>query len=183
MKIYLNLKQYSIMILFLLCSACSISNYSKEIPTIPNIGNFKLGHLVVKAENAQKGFFSRKASKQTLEKTLKEKLSKLLINQNGDHFFHISAIISGYVLAQPGIPVLLSPKSVLIIDVFIFDDQTQQKVFEKPRRFAIFESFSTDTIIGTGLTLTAEQQLDDLTTIAVNKIGNWLIDNKEIFEK
>ena len=119
------------MILFLLCFACSISNYSKEIPTIPNIGNFKLGHLVVKAENAQKGFFSRNASKQTLEKTLKEKLSKLLSNQNGDHFFHISAIVSGYVLAQPGIPVLLSPKSVLIIDVFIFDDQTQQKVFEK----------------------------------------------------
>jgi hypothetical protein len=25
--------------------------------------------------------------------------------------------------------------------------------------------------------------LDDLTTIAVNKISNWLIDNKEIFEK
>ena len=183
MKIYLNLKQYSIIIIFLFSSACSISNYPTEIPTIPNIGNFKLGHLVVKAENTQKGFFSRNVSEEILEKTLKEKLSKLLNNQNGDHFFHISAVISGYVLAKSGIPVLLSPKSVLIIDVFIFDDQTQQKVFENPRRFSIFESFSSDTIIGTGLTLTAEQQLDDLTTIAVNKIGDWLIDNKEIFEK
>jgi hypothetical protein len=183
MKIHLNLKQYSIVIILLFCSACSISNYPTEIPTIPNIGKFKLGHLVVKAENAQKGFFSRNASEEVLEKTLKEKLTKLLSNQNGDHFFHISAIISGYVLAQPGIPVLLSPKSVLIIDVFIFDDKTQQKVFEKPRRFTIFESFSSDTIIGTGLTLTAEQQLDDLTTIAANKVGDWLIDNKEIFKK
>ena len=106
-----------------------------------------------------------------------------MVNQNGEHFFHISVVVSGYVLAQPGIPILLSPKSVLILDVFLFDDQTQEKVFEKPTRFTIFESFSTDTLLGTGLTLTAEEQLDDLTTIAVYKISNWLAKNKEVFNK
>ena len=183
MKLYFEMWKPLLILTFFFFTGCSISDYPSTITPAQPIGDFKLGHLVVKAETAQKGFFSRNASKTVLEETLKKKLSKSLVNQNGEHFFHISVVVSGYVLAQPGIPILLSPKSVLILDVFLFDDQTQEKVFEKPTRFTIFESFSTDTLLGTGLTLTAEEQLDDLTTIAVYKISNWLVKNKEVFNR
>ena len=39
--------------------------------------------------------------------------------------------MSGYILAKPGIPIILSPKSILIVDVSIFDDESEQKVFDK----------------------------------------------------
>ena len=103
-----------------------------------------------------------------------------LSKQNGNQFFHISVVVSGYVLAKPGIPIILSPKSILIVDVSIFNDESEQKVFNKPKRFSIFESLSGNTILGSGLTLTAEEQLDNLTTIATYKISQWLVSNKDV---
>ena len=182
MKLYINVWKPLLISAFLFFTSCSISDYPSNITPVQPIENFKLGHLIVKAENTQRGFFSRNASEEILEHTLKTKLTNLLSNQNGNHFFHLSVVVSGYVLAKPGIPVILSPKSVLIIDVSIFDDETEQKVFSKPKRFSIFESLSSNTIIGSGLTLTAEEQLDNLTTIATHKISQWLISNKNIFE-
>ena len=182
MKLYIKMWEPLLITTFLFFTGCSISDYPSDINPVPSIGNFKLGHVVVKAENAQKGFFSRNASEQILENTLKKKLSNSLSKQNGNQFFHISVVVSGYVLAKPGIPIILSPKSILIVDVSIFNDESEQKVFNKPKRFSIFESLSGNTILGSGLTLTAEEQLDNLTTIATYKISQWLVSNKDVFE-
>ena len=182
MKLFIKVWKPLLISAFLLFTGCSISDYPSDITPVQQIENFKLGHLVVKAENTQKGFFSRNASEEILESTLKKKLLNSLSKQNGSHFFHISVVVSGYVLAKPGLPIILSPKSVLILDVFIFDDESEQKVFNKPKRFSIFESLNGNTIIGSGLTLTAEEQLDNLTTIATYKISQWLVSNKDVFE-
>ena len=182
MKLYIEMWKPLLISTFFFFTGCSISDYPSDISPIQPIENFRLGHLVVKAENTQKGFFSRKASEQVLEDTLKNKLLISLSKQNGNHFFHISVVVSAYVLAKPGIPIILSPKSILIVDVSIFDDDSEQKVFDKPKRFSVFESLSSNTLIGSGLTLTAEEQLDNLTTIATYKINQWLVSNKDIFE-
>ena len=182
MKLYIEMWKLLLISTFLFFTGCSISDYPSDINPVEPIGNFKLGHLVVKADNTQKGFFSRDASEQILENTLKKKLSNSLSKQNGNHFFHISVVVSGYILAKPGIPIILSPKSILIVDVSIFDDESEQKVFDKPKRFSVFESLSSNTLIGSGLTLTAEEQLDNLTTIATYKISQWLVSNKDVFD-
>ena len=72
MKLYIEMWKLLLISTFLFFTGCSISDYPSDINPVEPIGNFKLGHLVVKADNTQKGFFSRDASEQILENTLKK---------------------------------------------------------------------------------------------------------------
>jgi len=50
----------------------------------------------------------------------------------GDRYFHIGVSVDAYVLAQPGIPLVYSPRSVLILTVNFFEDATQTKLNPEP---------------------------------------------------
>ena len=46
----------------------------------------------------------------------------------GDKYFHVGVAVEGYVLAYPGVPLVYSPKSILIFSVNFFEDATQTKL-------------------------------------------------------
>ncbi len=168
------------LVLMVALAACA----RQEIPQRPEpIGDFRLGHAIALAENATKGPFSRDATETELEAALSAALRARLGPYDGDGLYHLGVNVGGYVLAQPGIPVIYSPKSVLLLDVNIFDNATRARLNDEPKRIVAFEGLeNTRPLVGSGLTRGKAEQLDNLTFSAARKIEAWLRENPDWFE-
>lgn len=160
-------------------AACSDFKDLEQLP--PPMGRFLLGHTVVVVSNPEKGPLSRDASdeewKASMEAALKERFGRY----DGDKYFHIAVKVEGYVLAQPGIPVVAAPKSALVISVSIWDDEKQQKLNDEVEAITVFERLSGETAVSSGLTQTKEQQLQNLSRNAALKIQEWMLKHPEWF--
>ncbi|PCH86056.1 MAG: hypothetical protein COB88_09025, partial [Flavobacteriales bacterium] len=74
-------------------------------------------HNIIVADAAQAGPLSRKADPDDWEAALKTAIDARLGRYEGDKYFHIGTHVDAYVLAIPGVPLVATPKSVLIISV------------------------------------------------------------------
>lgn len=164
--------------LFALVMACSPSGDDLDAPMVP-LGDFKLGHNVVVAPKAVKGPLSREASKEELTDALKDAIGARFGRYEGTKLYHLGVSVEGYVLAQPGVPLVVSPKSILIIRVTVWDDAAGKKLNEKPEQITIFESLSGETAIGSGLTQSGEEQLRNLSVNAAKQIELFLLKKQE----
>ena len=89
--------------------------------------------------------------------------------------------MAGYALAPPGIPVVAAPKSVLAITANVWDDAAQKKLNAEGKQFTVFESLSGDTIVGSGLTRSKQEQMQALSFNAARKVEEWFLQNPEWF--
>lgn len=144
-----------------------------------SLGDFKLGYNIVVAKNAQKVPPSRNASTEEWEAKLKEALDRRFRRYDGDKLYHLGVNVDAYSLAIPGIPIILAPKSALIISANVWDDAAQTKIHEEPEQLTVFEGLNGETLIGTGLTRRKEKQMDALAANAAQAIENWLLKNRE----
>ncbi|AVW92234.1 hypothetical protein [Celeribacter baekdonensis] len=161
--------------------ACSDAKMVTEDTPLVNLGDFAFGHNVVVATDMQKAPFSRNATEDEVETALKAAMQARFGRYDGDKLYHIGIKVDAYGLAAPGIPVLFTPKSVLVLSVNIWDDAQDKKLTDKPKLLTVFESLSGETLIGSGLTRTKEEQLDILTRNAALKVERWLLENGEWF--
>jgi hypothetical protein len=161
-------------------SACSVSRDDLNLPPEP-LGAFYLGHNIVVAENATKGPLSREGSNEAWEAAIKQAVDDRFRRFDGDKLFHIAISVDGYILAQPGIPVVAAPKSALIFGVTIWDDAAGGKINEEPHRITVFENLSGDSVVGSGLTSTAEEQMERLAFNAARAVERWMRENPEWF--
>ena len=99
----------------------------------------------------------------------------------GERLYHIAIHVDAYSLAVPGIPVVLSPKSILVISANVWDDELQAKLHEEPRQLTIFEGASAQSIIGSGLTRSREEQMQVLARNAARRVQLWMLENPEWF--
>ncbi|MEQ8255179.1 MAG: hypothetical protein RH980_03870 [Roseovarius confluentis] len=139
------------------------------------LGNFHLGHNVVAAPNLQKGPLSREASKAAWIAAMTQAVDERFSRQEGTRLYHLGITLEAYVLARAGIPVVAAPKSVLVLKVTAWDDAKQARLNETPELITVIESLSGDTVVGSGLTRTAEEQMQVLTQKAAKLIENWLV--------
>lgn len=149
-------------------------------PVAP-LGDFRLGYAIVVADKAETVGPSRKATPDEIEAALKTAIRARLGRYQGDKLYHIGVGVPAYALAVPGVPVVLSPKSVLVIEVDVWDDTAQRTINPTSKRFTVFEGMSGSTVIGSGLTKTREQQLQTLSENAARVINDWLVENKAWF--
>lgn len=163
--------------LFLL-TACTNAN-DLDKPPAP-LGNFKLGHNVVVAPNLTKGPASREASKQEWIDAMKSAIEERFGRYDGDKLYHLGISIEGYVLAIPGVPVVASPKSALIIHVTAWDDAAGRKLNDKPEQITIMETISPNTLFGSGLTQSKEVQMRNLTRNSAKLIQKWLVQENSV---
>ena len=155
-----------------LITACGARSLDK--PAVP-LGNFNLGHNIVVAPKAQRGPVSRKASEEELKVALTKAIADRFDRYEGDALYHFGVSVEGYVLAQPGIPLVLSPKSVMIVNLTVWDDAAGKKLNDKPHVITVFESLSGETVISSGLTQSAEQQLENLAVNVSGAIERYLV--------
>lgn len=145
------------------------------------LGDFRLGFNVVVADKAQAVGPSRKATPEEWETLIKAEVAKRLGRYDGEKLYHVGVSVDAYALAVPGIPIVVSPKSVLAITVNVFDDTAGVPVNPEPQTFTVFERLSGETVVGSGLTQSREQQMQNLASNAARQIAEWLADNKGWF--
>ncbi|WP_270726138.1 hypothetical protein [Shimia sp. Alg240-R146] len=171
------------MIRLAICVAALAALVSCTAPSGPvtdekrDLGDFVLGHNIVVAPQFQKGPLSREASKDVFIASMKNAIDARFGRYDGDRVVHFGINISGYVLAQNGVPLVLSPKSALIITVTAWDDRAGGKFNDEAREFVVLESF-TSIGVSSGLTMTAEEQMENLTFNAAKQIESWMYDNR-----
>jgi hypothetical protein len=167
---------------FCLCVSALASCQKSDLkePPVP-LGDFALGLNIVVADNVQKVPISRDASPDEWEAAMKRAVQDRFGRYDGSKLYNIGISIDGYALAPPGIPIVMAPKSILVITANIWDDAAQTKLNAEGQRITVFESLSGDTVIGTGLTRNKAQQMDALSYNAVKKIEEWLVKNPAWF--
>lgn len=162
-------------------AACTAEPEDLSLAPEP-LGDFRLGHNIAIADNVVLGPFSRELSKQALETELQNAIAKRLRRYDGDGLYHLGIVLGGLVLAQPGIPVVYAPQSVMILDVSVFDNVTQQRLNPEAKRIQVGEGFRNMVpLMGSGLVREADVQLANLSQSAAREIEDWLNENPEWF--
>lgn len=145
------------------------------------LGDFRLGHTIVVADEATRGPASRPAEPEEWETALKAEIERRFGRYDGDSFYHIAVAVQGYVLAIPGIPLVAAPRSFLIIGVTVWDDAAGGRINDTPHRIVVFESLSGETMLGSGLTQSADEQMANLSRNAASMIERWMATNPDWF--
>lgn len=154
-----------------------------ELTDKVDLGNFQLGFAVVVADNARKGPFSRDATSDEIEAAVSSEIERRFGRYEGGKDFHLGISIDGYIIAEPGIPVIASPKSALFASVTLWDDAARAKMNEEPKQIVVLESFSSDLVVGSGLTMEPEEQLENISQNLVKEIEDWLNNRPEWFDE
>lgn len=163
---------------FVALVSCSVpTTMAVDDPRL-DLGDFQLGHNIVVTPNIVKGPLSREAGDDEWVAALKAALDARLGRYEGPRLVHLGVAIEGYVLAQPGIPILAAPKSALILSVTAWDDRAGVKFNAEPKSIVVLESFSGGSLIGSGYTMSAEEQMANLTHNAARAIEAWLHESR-----
>lgn len=145
------------------------------------LGDFRLSHNIVLAGNAVQGPLSRRAESADWETAIRAEVARRFGRYEGNRLYHLAVNVDAYVLAVPGIPLVASPRSALIIGVHVWDDALGRPLNDERRQFTVLESLSGESLLGSGLTQSAEQQMAVLSRNAAIVIENWLADNPQWF--
>lgn len=163
----------------LFLAGCASEDLSQ--PPAP-LGQFRLGHNIAIADDVQRGPFSREFTEVQIEASVQKAVAERLRRYDGDGLYHLGIFIGGIVLAEPGIPVIYAPKSVMIVDVTVFDNATQSKLNDEPHRIVVTEGLDkTVPLIGSGYVRSAEEQLENLSANVAREIEDWLLENPDWF--
>lgn len=162
-------------------AACGPREDFSEAPEA--LGDFRLGFAVVVTDNMQKVPISRDASGDEWKAALQKALDDRFRRFEGGKLYNIGVAVDGYALAPPGIPIVASPKSILVVSVAVFDDAAGEMLNEdgKGKQITAFEESSGDTMIGSGLTKTKEEQMESLAFVAAKKVEEFLRANPTWF--
>ncbi|CUH64394.1 hypothetical protein TG4357_01253 [Thalassovita gelatinovora] len=167
------LSRFAALIALLAVVACTNANDLDKEKV--DLGDFSLGHNIVVAPKVVKGPLSRSASEDEWKTVLGAAIDERFGRYDGARLYHFGTSVEGYVLAQPGVPIVASPKSVLIINLTVWDDAKGVKLTEKPEQLTILESLSGETLLGSGLTQSKEIQMRNLSRNAAKVIQNYLV--------
>ena len=161
-----------------LLAACQTNDLTE--PPVP-LGDFALGLNIAVADNMQKVPISRDATKEEWQDAVQKAIADRFGRYEGDKLYNIGISIDGFALAPPGVPLVLKPKSVLVITANVWDDKSQKKLNAEGKQLTIFEHMSAETVIGSGVTQSKAKQMEILAYNAAKAVENWLLENPEWF--
>ncbi len=161
-----------------LLGACQNSDLAK--PPVP-LGDFALGLNIAVADNVQKVPISRTVTPEQWETEIIKAVDARFGRYDGAKLYNIGISVDGYALAPPGIPLVLKPKSVLVVTANIWDDAAGKKLNPEGRQFTIFEKLSPETFIGSGVTQSKQKQMEVLSYNVAKKVEGWLLEHPEWF--
>jgi len=163
-----------------LLALAACANRADLTEAVEPIGDFRLGHNVVLATGTTEGPLSRDASEEELETALRTEIEQRLRRYDGDGLYHIGVRIEAFVLAQPGIPIVLSPRSIMLLAVNIWDNETRERLNDDVIRITAFEGANTGVpFLPSGLVKSREQQLENLAISAAQELEELLRENEE----
>lgn len=164
----------------ILVAACGVPDLEPVPQDAPPIGDFRLGFNIVVANDVTRAPSSREATQEELTAAVRATMEERLGRYDGDGLYHIGLRIEGYSLGRAGVPILYSPRSVLLIAMNVWDDASQEKLTEEAIRVTAYES-EAGPLVGSGLVRSREEQLAALSydvaveveKILIEKAGTW----------
>lgn len=177
----MRLVRLAAMIALAALAACGAKDGLNDPP--PDLGDFRLGHNVIVGETARMMPPSRSATAAEWEAVLGAEVARRMGRHQGAGLYHLGISVDGYALAIPGLPVVLKPRSALVVSVNVWDNATGQKINAEPGQLTVFErlGMSGEGIVGSGLTQTREEQMANLARNAAQAIERWLVERKDWF--
>lgn len=177
----LRLKSFMVLSLLAVLAACSRAP-DPLTDELPGMGDFQLGHAVVVTTNMQRVPPSRTATPEEWEAILTSELTRRFGDYEGGRLYHLGVSIDGYALAPPGIPLIMSPQSVLVLSVNLWDDALGEKLHAEPEQILVVEGAARETmLIGSGFARTRDEQMQVLARNAARQIQRWMLENPEWF--
>ena len=174
------LSRFVLLGLVLVLSACAATDPLEE--ELPDMGDFQLAYNIVVADNIQQVPPSRSATAEEWIDVLTAEIDRRFGAYEGDRLYHIGVHVDAYALAPPGVPLVLQPRSILVISANVWDDELQAKLHEEPEQMTVFEGAAPETfLIGSGLARTREEQMQVLARNAARRIQLWMLQNPEWF--
>jgi hypothetical protein len=160
--------------------ACAAGDPLEE--ELPPMGDFRLAHNIVVADNMQQVPPSRNATPEEWVEILESEIDRRFGGYEGDRLYHIGVAVDGYALAPPGIPIVLSPRSILVLSVNIWDDALGRKLHEESEQIVVFEGTSPETmLVGSGIARSRTEQMQILARNAARRIQLFMLENPEWF--
>ena len=148
------------------------------------VGAFRLGHNIAVVNEPVKGPFSRAVEDAEWQAAMITAVEDRLGDMRffGNKYFHVGVAVEAYVLAYPGIPLVYSPKSVLIFSVNFFEDATQTKLNDELIQITVFEPCCTVPFLGSGFTRSKAEQMEGLSFNAARAIERTIRQNADWFD-
>lgn len=147
---------------------------------LPDMGNFQLMHNIVVVKNAKVVPPSRNADLNDWHRILSEEIERRFGRYQGGRDFHIAINLDGYSLAVPGIPIVLSPKSILVVSANVWDNELGRKLHSESEQITVFEGGGA-AVVGSGFTRSAEEQMRALARNMASDVQKWMLENPEWF--
>lgn len=165
-----------VLVLLMTVATLTACNGASDLDKAPTpLGDFSLHHNIVVAPKAQKGPLSREVSKEELAEAVRAATAERFDRYDGERLYHFGISVEGYVLAQPGVPLVFAPKSILILNLTVWDDAQNKKLNPEPHQITVFESFDQGPVVGSGYTKSAEEQLKNLSQNAAKAVETYLV--------
>lgn len=142
-----------------------------------DLGAFQARVTHVYTEKALQWPLSRDADHSEWTAPIENALNTRLRRYAGAQQYDVAVTLEGFMLAPPGVPVLFSPKSAVVVNVFVYD-VANKKFLAKKHQMEIFESTTGESaLLGSGHARTKEQQIQGLAVNIADKVEEWMAEN------
>ena len=165
-----------VLALVVVLAACDAKDMAE--PPRP-MGNFAMGLNIVVPETAQTIAISRKAEPEEWKAVMTEAMQERFGRYEGDKLFDFGISIDGYMLAPPGVPVVASPRSALIITVNVWDDAKKELLVKGGKRITVMEGVSGESFVGSGWTQNKQAQMKKLARNAAKAVQDYMLEHPE----
>ncbi len=160
--------------LLLLTLAILLSCALEDKPIVKPIGDFRLGHVTVNAREAETTEWGRPATEMQLTDAVRKAVRDRFGPLRGRSWYHLGITLDAYLLPPPGVPIVASPRAILVAQVQVWDDRTQSILNPRAESFAVRESTNAETLVGSGYNYDAAAQLERVSKSLALQIERWL---------
>lgn len=155
----------------LMLAACG-STQLDETPE--DLGAFKARVLHVYTDKALQWPLSRDAEPSEWLEPMKSALSARLGRYQGGQDYDVAVTLEGFMLAPAGVPIVFSPKSVAVVNVFVYDVEGERFLAEKMQMQIFEDTTGQSALLGSGNSRTKAQQIDGLALNIADEIEEFM---------
>jgi hypothetical protein len=139
-----------------------------------DLGAFKMRVNYAFADKAVQGPVSRDATPEEWTAAIENAIDLRLARYDGPQQYDIGISVEGYMLAPPGVPVLLNPRSTVIVLVNLYDVE-KKEFLAKAHQIQVLEDTSSESaLVGSGYVRTREEQMAGLALKVADKVEEWM---------
>lgn len=144
--------------------------------------NIRFNHISIVATDMVKNAYSDDVSPEDMTTQLRRAITSKLSELQGDRVYNIGIKVTGYMLANPSVLTVSSPKSVLMLSVSVWNDSPDNKLMLPPSTV-----IAVDGLYGSALSIaksqgSKDQRLAALTGRAGVEIAQYLARNAQSLE-